>query len=59
MFEFFSNNLATMVVGAVVFAGVAAAIYKIIRDKKQGKGSCSCGCSCSGCPSAGLCHKKP
>ncbi len=51
-----AQNLATILVLAVVIAVCAAIIIKLIRDKKQGKSNCSCGCGCSGCPSAGICH---
>ncbi|MGM9521791.1 MAG: FeoB-associated Cys-rich membrane protein [Oscillospiraceae bacterium] len=55
MLEFLSDNLATIIVAAVVFAAVALVLVKLIRDKKNHKSSCSCGCS--GCPSSSICHK--
>ena len=54
MLEFLRLNGGTILVGAIVLVIVLAAIIKIRRDKKNGKGSCGCGCS--GCPSAGMCH---
>ena len=56
MFDFFSQNLPTIIAGTVVFAVVAAAAVKLVLDKVRGKSSC--GCACSGCPNAGLCHSK-
>ena len=56
MIEFFAENWGTLLIGAVVAVVVSLVVRKLYRDKKQGKGTCSCGCS--GCPSAGLCHKK-
>lgn len=41
--------MATWIVGGVVFLIVAAVIWKMIRDKRNGKGNCSCGCDCSNC----------
>lgn len=55
MLDFFTANLGTIVVGAVVLLIILFAAFRIRKDKKEGK-SCSCGCSCSGCPSAGMCH---
>ncbi|NCB50340.1 MAG: FeoB-associated Cys-rich membrane protein [Clostridia bacterium] len=57
MLSFIASNLATIVVGAVVFGIVAAVVIKMVRDKKKNK--FSCGCGCSGCPNAQNCgHDK-
>lgn len=45
--EWLRENLATLLVVAVLVAAVALAIRARIRQKKSGK--CSCGCDCSGC----------
>ena len=47
-------NLPTILVLCAVIALVALVIFKMIRDKKQGKHSCSCGCG--GCPFSDTCH---
>ena len=48
MLEFIQQNLGSIIVGAIVLAIVAAAVIKIIRDKRAGK--CNCGCEgCGGC----------
>lgn len=60
MLAFLGSNLATIVVTLLVLAALGLAVYKMIRDKREGKRSCSCGgCSgCSGC-SCGCAHSKP
>lgn len=55
MMNWLSANWATLVVGLLVAAVIAAVILKMIRDKKNHKSFC--GCSCSGCPGASYCHK--
>jgi len=57
MLRLISENLSTIIVGTIVFALVAAAVVKLIRDKIKRKSSCGCGCA--GCPSAGICGTKP
>ena len=39
-------------VTAIIVLIISAAVWKIVRDKKKGKGSCSC----AGCPVAGQCE---
>lgn len=56
MLKSITDNLATIIVGIIVFAAVGAAVTKIILDKKNHKSSCGSGC-CN-CPSAGMCHDK-
>lgn len=55
MINWLSTNGASLAVGLVVAAVVAAIILKMIRDRKQHKSTC--GCSCSGCPGESYCHK--
>ena len=51
------ENLATILVGALVLVVVSLLIASISRDKKQGKSSCgSCGSGCAGCSMSGSCH---
>ena len=58
MLEFISQNLATIIISAVVFAVIILDIVYLVRKKKQGKNICGCnGCNgCSGCN--GTCGKK-
>lgn len=46
-------SIGTIVVGLIVLAIVAAAVYSLVRDKKQGKASC--GGSCGACGACGAC----
>lgn len=55
MLNFIFENLASIIVGTVVFAIVAAVVIKMIRDRKNQK--TSCGCGCSGCPGTEKCGR--
>ena len=46
--------LATVLISIALAVIVGLVIFKLIRDKKQGKSSCGCGCST--CPHSGVCH---
>ena len=59
MFEWLAANLATIIVALVLLAVVVLVIRKMIRDKRQGKGSCSCGGSCGSCGACSACHGVP
>ncbi|EGD46902.1 hypothetical protein Cpap_1442 [Ruminiclostridium papyrosolvens DSM 2782] len=55
MIQFLKDNIATILISAVIFVLVAwIIIHKIIQRKN---GESSCGCGCSGCPEANKCHK--
>ncbi len=41
--------MATWIVGGVLMLVVAAIVYKMIQDRRSGKGGCSCGGDCSRC----------
>ena len=56
MLTFLSENLATIIIGLVVLAVIAAIIVSLIRKKINNKGGCGCGCS--GCPSSENCKGK-
>lgn len=55
MLNFISTNLASIIIGAIVFIIVGAVFIKLIRDKKNHKSSCGAGCG--GCPMSNDCHK--
>ncbi len=55
MLTWLSDNLATIVVAAILLAIVVLIIVKMVRDRRNGKNSCGCGCE--SCPSRGVCHK--
>lgn len=56
MFDYIKNNLSTIIVGAIVAAGIFSIAFKIYKDKRNGKSSCGSGCA--GCPSGGICNTK-
>lgn len=56
MIAWLTQNLATILTGAVLLAAAVAAILYLIRAKKRGKSACGCGCS--QCPMNGECHSK-
>ncbi|MCQ2434020.1 MAG: FeoB-associated Cys-rich membrane protein [Oscillospiraceae bacterium] len=56
MADWISANLASLLVGLLVFAAALAAVIKIMRDRKNGKGGC--GGNCAGCAMRGACHKE-
>ncbi len=56
MFTWLSNNLATIVICAILIVIVALIIGYLIRNRKKGRSSCGTGCA--GCPMGGSCHQK-
>lgn len=56
MFDWLAANIGSVIVGLVVLCIVAAVLFKIVRDKKRGKGSCSCGDACGSCACSGTWH---
>ncbi len=57
MLTLLRENLATILIAAVLVCVVALVIRKMVRDRRSGA-SCNCGCGCKECPSASICHKK-
>ncbi|MGN0447631.1 MAG: FeoB-associated Cys-rich membrane protein [Acutalibacteraceae bacterium] len=51
--EFLTENIGTIAVLAVIVLIIGAIIFKMRKDKKEGKSSCGCGCS--GCPNESFC----
>jgi hypothetical protein len=49
-------NAGTIGVSVILILIVGPIVYKMIKDKKSGKGSCSCGGNCSCCGMSGSCH---
>lgn len=56
MLSWLMENLATMIISAVLLLMVAAAIASMVRNKRNGKSSCGCGCA--GCAMNGACHSQ-
>lgn len=55
MFSWLSQNIATIIVCAVLIAIVTLIIVYMRRKKKNGS-NCSCGCGCENCALSGQCH---
>ncbi len=53
MINWFTANLATILITLVIAIIVALVIIHIVKNKKQGKNSCGCGCG--NCPMSGSC----
>lgn len=49
------ENLATILVSAVLLGIVALVVRKIVIDRQRGA-LCNCGCGCDGCPGASVCR---
>ena len=49
-------NAATIAVSAVLLVLVGLIIFKMVKDKREGKSGCSCGCGCNGCALADKCN---
>lgn len=54
MFAWITENIATIIICAVLMAVVAAIVVSMIKNRKKG----NCGCGCAGCPMNGSCHPK-
>ncbi|MBO4901547.1 MAG: FeoB-associated Cys-rich membrane protein [Lachnospiraceae bacterium] len=54
MLTWFMTNLGTIVVTFILVLIVACILFKLVRDKKQGRSSC--GGNCAGCSSCGSCR---
>ena len=56
MLAWLTENIATIIICAVLIAVVSAIIVSMIKNKKKGKSSCGCGCA--DCPMSGSCHSE-
>ena len=54
MLAWISENIATIIICAVLIAIVGSIIIGMIRNRKRGKSSCGCGCT--SCPMSDVCH---
>ncbi len=55
MIQFLKDNLATIIIAAIVIGLMAWVVIHRIRQRQRGESTCGCGCS--GCAEAGDCHK--
>ena len=56
MLEWLAANAATIIISLVLLAVVCLIVWKLVKDKRSGKGGCSCGGNCASC---GVCHSRP
>ena len=56
MLAWLLENMATVIICAVLIAVVAAIIVSMVKNRKKGK--FSCGCGCAGCSGNGFCHSE-
>ena len=56
MIGFIVDNLATILLSAVIFGLFIGIIVKLVRDRRKGKSSC--GCNCAHCAMHGSCHSQ-
>ncbi len=54
MLTWLMENMATIIISAVLVLVVAAILVSMVRGKRKGKSSCGCGCA--GCAMNGACH---
>jgi len=54
MISFISENLATIIICAVLAAIIAIVAARIIKNRRNG--SSSCGCGCGGCSMSKECR---
>ncbi len=54
MLTWFVENMATIIISAILVLVVAAILVSMVRSKRKGKSSCGCGCA--GCAMNGACH---
>lgn len=54
MHAWLMENMATIIISAVLVFVVAAILVSMKRGKRKGKSSCGCGCA--GCAMNGACH---
>ena len=51
-----TENIATIIIGVLLMAAIAAILVHMIRNRKKGK--TTCGRGCSHCPMSDSCHPK-
>jgi hypothetical protein len=56
--DWLTNNIGSIIVGAIVFAILVAVVASLVRKRKRGV-SISCDCGCDGCAASSTCHSSP
>lgn len=54
MIQFLKDNLATIIIAAIVFGLMAWVVIRKVKQRKAG--TSTCGCGCSGCSQEDKCH---
>ncbi len=54
MLTWLMENMASIIISAVLVLMVSMSIASMVRSKRKGKSSCGCGCA--GCAMNGACH---
>ncbi|MBS1402243.1 MAG: FeoB-associated Cys-rich membrane protein [Oscillospiraceae bacterium] len=54
MFLWIRENLATVVICAILVLMVAAILVRMVKNKRKGRSSCGCGCA--DCAMQNSCH---
>ncbi|WP_298484107.1 FeoB-associated Cys-rich membrane protein [uncultured Ruminococcus sp.] len=50
------DSIGTWIVILILAAIITLVVWKLVKDKRNGKSSCGCNCGC--CPNSQLCHSK-
>ena len=45
MFEWLAANIGTIIVALIVIAVIAFVVFRMVKDKKEGKSSCGANCA--------------
>ncbi len=56
MLSWIIDNIATIIICLILLAIVLLIIFRLKKDKQEGKSSCGAGCA--SCPMHGKCHKQ-
>lgn len=56
MMQFLTDYGSSIIVALIVVLIVFLVVRSMLKNKKDGKGSCSCGGSCESCGACGYCH---
>lgn len=56
MVNWFFENMATLLICAVLAIIVVGIVAHMVKNKKKGK--TSCGCGCVSCPMSDACHQR-
>ena len=55
MMNWLAENMATLIISAILFLILAAIVVSRVKNRKNGKSGCGCGCD--NCAMKNECHK--